>query len=200
MGHALVIFLAAILTNNILLVHFLGMCPFLGVSKSIRTALGLGAAVVFVMVSTTTLNWLIYHGVLIEGAPLLEADLTYLAFIVFIMTIAGFVQFVEIVVEKASPVLYYNLGIFLPLITVNCAILGASLYMVLREYTLGATVAFGAGSGIGWALVICAMAGIRERIRFADVPKPLKGLGVSLVITGLMAMAFMGFKGIVSIH
>ncbi len=200
MSHGLVIFLAAILTNNILLVHFLGMCPFLGVSKSIRTALGLGAAVVFVMVCTTILNWLIYHGVLVEDAPLLKADLTYLSFIVFIMTIAGFVQFVEIVIERASPVLHYNLGIFLPLITVNCAILGASLYMELRKYTLGETVAFGAGSGIGWALVICAMAGMRERIRFANVPKPLKGLGISLVITGLMAMAFMGFKGMVSIH
>jgi Na+-transporting NADH:ubiquinone oxidoreductase subunit E len=194
MTSAGVIFLAAILTNNILLVHFLGMCPFLAISRNMRTALGLGAAVVFVMTATTMLNYLLYYGVLV---PL---GIEHLQFIVFIMVIAGFVQFVELVIERASPVLYYNLGVFLPLITVNCAILGASLFMVIREYDFLRAAAFGAGSGIGWALVICAMAGIRERLVTADIPRPLKGLGISLIVTGLMAMAFMGFKGMVRIH
>ncbi len=200
MASAHVILLAAIFTNNILLVHFLGMCPFLGVSRNIRTALGLGAAVIFVMTATTILNWLIYHGILVEGAPLCATDLTHLEFITFIIVIAGFVQFIEIVIERASPVLYVNLGVFLPLITVNCAILGASLFMVQREYDFVRTVAYGVGSGVGWALVICAMAGMRERLQHSDVPKPLKGLGISLVITGLMAMAFMGFRGMVNIQ
>jgi len=200
MASPTVIFFAAILTNNILLVHFLGMCPFLAVSKNLKTALGLGAAVIFVMTCTTTLNYLIYYGVLVPDAPLSGYDLTHLSFIVFILMIAGFVQFVEIVIERLSPVLYYSLGVFLPLITVNCAILGASLFMVIREYTFGQAVAFGVGSGVGWSMVIVAMAGIRERLRSADVPAPLKGLGISLVITGLMAMAFMGFKGMVNIH
>ena len=194
MASAGVIFLAAILTNNILLTHFLGMCPFLAVSRSVRTALGLGAAVVFVMTCTTVLNHLLYHGVLV---PL---GIDHLQFIVFILVIAGFVQFVEIVIERVSPVLYYNLGVFLPLITVNCAILGASLFMVIRAYDLPRAAAFGLGSGIGWSLVIAAMAGIRERLKDADVPQPLRGLGITLVVTGLMAMAFMGFKGVVNIH
>jgi len=200
MGSAFVILLAAILTNNILLVHFLGMCPFLAVSKNIKTALGLGVAVVFVMTSTTILNYLIYYGILVKDAPLCAADLEYLHFIIFIMMIAGFVQFVEIVIERVSPVLYYSLGVFLPLITVNCAILGASLFMIIREYDFLHSVAFGVGSGVGWSLVILAMAGIRERLATADVPKPLKGLGISLIITGLMAMAFMGFGGMVDVH
>ena len=199
-ARAHVILLAAIFTNNILLVHFLGMCPFLGVSRNTRTAVGLGAAVIFVMTATTILNWLIYYGILVEGAPLCGADLTHLAFITFIIVIAGFVQFTEIVIERVSPVLYVNLGVFLPLITVNCAILGASLFMVIREYDFARTVAYGVGSGIGWALVIWAMAGMRERLEHSDVPKPLKGLGLSLVITGLMAMAFMGFRGMVNIQ
>ena len=194
MAPAGVIFLAAILTNNILLVHFLGMCPFLAVSRSMKAALGMGAAVIFVMTCTTILNYLLYWGVLV---PL---GIDHLQFIVFIMVIAGFVQFVEIVIERVSPVLYYNLGVFLPLITVNCAILGASLFMVIREYDFPRAAAFGVGSGIGWSLVIAAMAGIRQRLASADVPKPLKGVGISLIITGLMAMAFMGFKGMVEIH
>ncbi len=194
MASAGVIFLAAILTNNILLVHFLGMCPFLAISRSMKTALGLGAAVVFVMTCTTMLNHALYHGVLV---PL---GLGHLQFIVFILVIAGFVQLVEIVIERASPILYHNLGVFLPLITVNCAILGASLFMVIREYDLPRAAAFGLGSGIGWSLVIAAMAGIRQRLATADIPKPLKGLGISLIVTGLMAMAFMGFRGMVNIH
>ena len=200
MGSAFVILLAAILTNNILLVHFLGMCPFLAISKNIKTALGLGVAVVFVMTCTTILNYLIYYGILVKDAPLCAADLEYLHFIIFILMIAGFVQFVEIVIERASPTLYYSLGVFLPLITVNCAILGASLFMIIREYDFAHSIAFGIGSGVGWSLVILAMAGIRERLEKADVPKPLKGLGLSLIITGLMAMAFMGFQGMVDIH
>ncbi len=187
-------FLAAILTNNILLVRFLGMCPFLAISRSMKSALGMGAAVIFVMTCTTILNYLLYHGVLV---PL---GIDHLQFIVFILTIAGFVQFVEIVIERVSPVLYHKLGVFLPLITVNCAILGASLFMVINKYDFLRATAFGVGSGIGWSLVIAAMAGVRERLASSDVPKPLRGLGISLIITGLMAMAFMGFKNVVSIH
>jgi Na+-transporting NADH:ubiquinone oxidoreductase subunit E len=191
---AFVILVAAIVTSNILLSNFLGMCSFLACSRQIGTALGLGVAVTFVMTCTTMLNYIIYHHVLVPW------KLDHLTFIFFIAVIAAFVQFVEMFVERFSPALYYALGIFLPLITVNCAILGASLFMVQREYDFARTVAYGVGSGVGWALVICAMAGMRERLQHSDVPKPLKGLGISLVITGLMAMAFMGFRGMVNIQ
>ena len=198
--NAAVIFFAAIFTNNILLSNFLGMCPFLACSSKVKSAAGLGLAVTFVLTCTAPLNWLVYHGILAEGAPLCSTDLTYLRYIAFIIVIAAFVQFVEIVIERVSPVLYLTLGIFLPLITVNCAILGVSLFLIIRRYTLVQSVAFGAGGGIGWAMAIVAMAGIRERLKESAIPPPLRGPGIALVVAGLMAMAFTGFSGMVQIQ
>jgi len=186
----IVIFLAAVFTENILLARFLGMCSFLAVSGQLKTAAGLGGAVTFVMAFTTVLNWLVYHALL---EPL---GLEYLRFIAFIIVIAAFVQFVEIVIERASPVLYYALGIFLPLITVNCAILGVSLFMIIREFNAVEAFAYGAGSGVGWAVAIIAMAGIRERMKNARVPRGLEGPGITLIIAGIMALAFMGLSGV----
>ncbi len=189
-----VIFLAAIITNNILLSDFLGLCAFVAISKMVRTSLGMGAAVTFVMGCTTVINYALYHHVLV---PL---GLEYLQLIVFIVVIAAFVQLVEMVIERFTPVLYYNLGIFLPLITVNCAILGASLFMVIRNYSFAQTVSYGLGSGLGWALVITLMAGARQRLRFSNIPQRLQGLGITMILTALMAMAFMGFTGMVTIQ
>ena len=189
-----VIFFAVIFTGNILLVYFLGMCSFLSVSKQIKTALGLGLAVTFVLTITSALNHLIYFHVL---EPL---GIAYLRYIVFIVVIAATVQFLEMFIERYSEVLYINLGIFLPLITVNCAILGVSLFMVIREYTFIQSVMFGAGSGLGWLLAILAMAGIRERLNEQKIPAALRGPGITLIITGIMAMAFVGFSGIVQIQ
>ncbi|NOZ20918.1 MAG: NADH:ubiquinone reductase (Na(+)-transporting) subunit E [Planctomycetes bacterium] len=201
-----VIFFAAALTNNILLVYFLGMCPFLGCSREVKTALGLGGAVIFVITCTSGLNWLVYHFFLEKGALtwLLGSaaeglDLAYLRFIIFIVVIAAFVQFVEIVIERVSMRLYYALGVFLPLITVNCAILGVSLFMVIRQYTFLSAIAYGAGSGVGWALAIVTMAGIRERMKRSQVPKGLEGPGITLIIAGIMALAFMGFSGMIAL-
>ncbi len=201
LGGAAVILLAAILTNNILLAKFLGMCSFIAVSRNLRTAFGLGVAVTFVTFCTAVINYGIYHGVLVENAPLCAADLVYLHFLIFIMMIAGFVQLVEMVIERFSPVLYYNLGIFLPLITVNCAILGVNLLMIdpEKKFDLLKTAAYGLGSGIGWMLAICFMAGIRQRLAHSDVPRPLRGLGIALMVTGLMALAFVGFTGMVDL-
>jgi Na+-transporting NADH:ubiquinone oxidoreductase subunit E len=199
-----VIFFAAIFTNNILLTYFLGMCPFLGCSREIKTAYGLGFAVIFVMTCTCLLNWAVYHFFLERGAltwlvgsAARDIDLTYLRFIIFIVVIAAFVQFTEIVIERISLRLYAALGIFLPLITVNCAILGASLFMYIREYSFLSTLAYGLGSGIGWTLAILAMAGIRERMKRAKLPRGLEGPGIALIIAGIMALAFVGFSGIV---
>lgn len=189
-----IIFFAAIFTNNMLLSNFLGMCSFISVSKEIPTSLGLGQAVTFVLTFTTILNYIIYNKVLV---PL---ELEYLRFIVFIVSIAAFVQLLEMIVERYFPSLYYSLGIFLPLITVNCAILGVSLFMVIREYNFLQSLAFGVGSGIGWTLAIVAMAGIRQRIKEDSIPKGLQGPGITLIITGLMALAFIGFSGIVQIQ
>ncbi len=206
---ALIILIAAIVTNNILMSSFLGMCSFLACSRQIPTALGLGTAVIFVVTATTALNYAIYYGVLISAedaaamgrsAPLLSADLTHLYFIVFITVIAAFVQFVEMFVERFSPKLYYALGIFLPLITVNCAILGAALFMVNREYSFGQTLGFGFGAGVGWALAIVLMAGLRQKMGYSHIPRPLQGVAVAMIITGVMAMAFMGFAGMVTIQ
>jgi len=197
---AFVILIAAIFTNNILLSNFLGMCSFLACSRQIETAVGLGVAVTFVMTTTTALNYAIYHGVLVEGAPVCEADLTHLTFIVFIAVIAAFVQFVEMFVERFSPRLYFALGIFLPLITVNCAILGASLFMVIRKYNFLQSLGFGVGAGVGWALAIVLMAGLRKKMGYSDVPRPFQGVAVAMVITGVMAMTFMGFSGMVRIQ
>ncbi|NQT19289.1 MAG: NADH:ubiquinone reductase (Na(+)-transporting) subunit E [Planctomycetes bacterium] len=196
----LIIIVAAIFTNNILLASFLGMCSFLACSAKIETALGLGAAVIFVMTCTTAINYGIYYGVLVENAPLLKTDLTYLQFIIFIAVIAAFVQFVEMFVERFSPALYHALGIFLPLITVNCAILGASLFMIIRRYSLAQSVGFGFGGGVGWALAITLMAGLRQKMGYSHIPKPFQGVAIIMIITGVMAMAFMGFAGMVSIQ
>ena len=188
------IFFSAVFTNNILLTNYLGMCSFLGASKTIKTALGLGSAVIFVMACTSVLNWLVYHYVLV---PL---DLVYLRFIVFIIVIAAFVQIVEMIIERVSDALYAALGIFLPLITVNCAILGASLFMIIRQYSLVASFAYGLGSGVGWAVAILAMAGIREKMTRARIPRGLEGAGITLIIAGIMAIAFMGFNGMLNLN
>ncbi|MHC4386355.1 MAG: Rnf-Nqr domain containing protein [Planctomycetota bacterium] len=187
---ALVTCFAAVFTQNILLTTFLGMCPFTSVSREVKTAAGLGGAVVFVMTFTTALNWLAYKYVLI---PL---ELEFFRFILFIIIIAAFVQFVEMVIDRYSPKLYQNLGIFLPLITVNCAILGASLFMVIREYHFIQTIGYGFGAGLGWLLAILAMAGIRTRLNESRVPEGLRGPGITLIIAGLMALAFIGFTGV----
>jgi Na+-transporting NADH:ubiquinone oxidoreductase subunit E len=184
------IFVASIFTNNILLALFLGMCSFLVCSNKIGTAIGLGTAVTFVLTATVALNYWIYQ-------LLVYLHLEFLSFIIFIAVIAAFVQFVEMFVERFSPKLYYALGIFLPLITVNCAILGASLFMVLRKYDFGQSVAFGFGSGLGWALAIALMAGLREKMRYSNIPAPLQGTGVIMLITGVIAMTFMGFAGMI---
>jgi len=181
---------ASIFTNNILLTTFLGMCPFVSVSREVKTAAGLGAAVVFVLTCTTLINWVVYHYILV---PL---ELEFFRFILFIIIIAAFVQFVEMVIDRYSPKLYYALGIFLPLITVNCAILGASLFMVIREYSFIVTIGYGFGSGLGWMLAILAMAGIRQRMTESRVPRGLRGPGITLIIAGMMALAFVGFTGV----
>jgi Na+-transporting NADH:ubiquinone oxidoreductase subunit E len=191
---ALLIFVAAIFTNNMLLANFLGMCSFLACSKQLGTAVGLGAAVTAVTGMTTALNWLIYYGVLV---PL---HLEYLSFVVFIAVIAAFVQFVEMFIERFSQPLYYALGIFLPLITVNCVVLAAALFMVLRGYTFGQTVGFGFGVGAGWALAIILMAALRQKMAYSNVPKPFQGVAITMVVTGVMAMVFMGFAGMVAIQ
>ncbi len=189
-----VIFFASIFTNNMIFSNFLGMCSFISVSNEIPTSLGLGQAVTFVLTFTTMLNYLIYHYILV---PL---GLEYLRFIIFIITIAAFVQLIEMLVERYFTNLYYTLGIFLPLITVNCVILAVSLFMVIRNYTFLQSVGFAIGSGIGWTLAIAAMAGAKQRIKNNKLPKGLEGAGITLIITGLMALAFVGFSGIVQIQ
>lgn len=189
-----IIFLAAIFTSNILLTNFLGMCSYLSVSREIESSFGLGLAVFFVLTCTSALNYVIYHYLL------LPLELVYLQYIIFIIVIAAFVQLTEMFIERYSPVLYYSLGIFLPLITVNCAILGVSLFLVIREYTFIQSVAYGAGSGIGWLFAILMLAGIRNRIKDRNLPKGMSGAAISLVATGIMALAFIGFSGVVIIQ
>ncbi len=191
---AFVILFAAIFTNNILLTNFLGMCSFIACSGQIRTAIGLGTAVTFVMTMTTMLNYAIYHFVL---SPL---GLGHLTFIIFIAVIAAFVQLVEMLVERFSPKLYFALGIFLPLITVNCAILGASLFMIIRSYNFLQSVGFGLGAGLGWAVAIILMAGLRQKMRYSNIPEPFRGVPIAMIVTCVLAMAFMGFSGMVSIQ
>jgi Na+-transporting NADH:ubiquinone oxidoreductase subunit E len=188
------ILIAAIVTSNILLANFLGMCSFLACSKKIGTAIGLGTAVIFVMTCTTIINYAIYHFVLVKFG------LEHLSLIIFIAVIAAFVQFVEMFVERFSPKLYFALGIFLPLITVNCAILGASLFMIIRNYSFVQSVGFGFGAGVGWAVAIILMAGLRQKMRYSDVPRAFEGVPIAMIITGVLAMAFMGFAGMVSIQ
>lgn len=189
-SQALVVCFAAIFTGNMVLSYFLGLCPFISVSREIKTATGLGLAVIFVIVCTCAINWLAYKYILV---PL---ELEFFRFILFIIIIAAFVQFVEMVLERYSPVLYLKLGIFLPLITVNCAILGTSLFMVIRDYSLLLTIAYGLGSGVGWCLAIVAMAGIRGRMAHERIPRGLQGPGITLIIAGIMALAFIGFTGV----
>ena len=193
----------AIFVENILLAYFLGMCSFLACSKKVDTAIGLGFAVIFVLTITVPANWCIYPFLLAPGAlswipgiDLSGLDLSFLTFICFIATIASMVQLVEMVLDKFFPKLYHALGIFLPLITVNCAILGASLFMVEREYGVLPATVFGFSSGIGWLLAIASMAAIRNKLRYSHLPDGLKGLGITMIMTGLMAMAFMCFSGI----
>jgi Na+-transporting NADH:ubiquinone oxidoreductase subunit E len=196
------LFIKAVFIENVIFAFFLGMCSFLAVSKKIKTAFGLGLAVIFVMVLTTPLNYFILNYMLQEGAmawihpSLASVDLTFLAFILFIAVIAGAVQLVEMVMEKSLPALYISLGIFLPLITVNCSILGTSLFMQEREYGFVETAVFSLGSGTGFFLAIVLLAGIRERLQYSNIPAPLQGLGIAMIITALMGMAFLSFSGI----
>ncbi len=192
--------LNSIFVGNILLAYFLGMCSFLAVSRNLKTATGLGLAVIFVLTITTPINWLIYNFLLAPGAlawiGLPKVNLSFLKLILFIAQIAAMVQMVEMIIDRYSPALYTSLGVYLPLITVNCAILGASLFMVERKYTFAEAVVYGIGSGVGWMLAIVAMAAILRKLRYADVPRGLQGFAMSMIVTGLMAMSFMLFAGI----
>ena len=202
MQHYLDLAIKAIFLENMALAFFLGMCSFLACSKKVETALGLGVAVVFVQVLTVPLNNLILRHLLAEGAlaglspSLAKVDLTFLAFILFIGTVAAATQVVEMAVDRFLPALYSTLGVFLPLIAVNCVILAGSLFMQERDYGFGESVVFGLGSGIGWAIAIVAMAAIREKMAYSDVPAGLRGLGITFVVAGLMSVAFMMFSGI----
>jgi Na+-transporting NADH:ubiquinone oxidoreductase subunit E len=197
------IFIKSIFVDNMVFAYFLGMCSYLAVSKTVNTSVGLGAAVIFVLGITVPINYLLNEYILKPGALVwLDAefatvDLSFLSFIIFIAIIAAMVQLVEMIVEKFSPALYNSLGIFLPLIAVNCAILGGSLFMQERDYqSLGQATAFGLGSGVGWFLAIVAIAAIREKIRYSNVPPALRGIGITFIVTGLMGIAFMSFLGI----
>ena len=198
--HYLSLLMKAIFVENMALAFFLGMCTFLAVSKKVDTAIGLGVAVIVVQTITVPVNNLIYQYLLKEDALIClgieGTDLTFIGLICYIGVIAAMVQILEMVLDRYVPALYNALGIFLPLITVNCAILGGSLFMVERDYNFSESVVFGLGSGIGWALALTALAGIREKMKYADVPVGLRGLGLTFMITGLMAMAFMAFSGI----
>jgi len=200
MEHYINLATKAMFVENILLAYFLGMCSFLAISKKIDTSIGLGFAVVFVLTITAPANWAIHNYFLQDGAlawaGFPDVDLSFLNFIVFIAVIAAIVQLVEMILDKFSPTLYYNLGIFLPLIAVNCSILGGSLFLVEREYTLLESTVFGFGSGMGFFLAIVSMASIRHRLRYSDVPVKLRGLGITMLLTGLLSMAFMAFSGI----
>ena len=202
MEHYLSLGVKAIFIENMALAFFLGMCPFLNSSKNVETAIGLGTAVIFVQGMTIPLNNLLYVYLLKEGAlawihpSLASVDLSFLSFLTFIGSIAAAVQLVEMALDRYVPKLYVALGVFLPLITVNCAILGGSLFMMQREYTFGESVVFGLGSGVGWALAIIALSAIRERMRYNNVPAGLRGLGITFITAGLMAIGFMSFSGI----
>ena len=194
------LFLQSVLQDNLALTFFLGICTFLAVSKRVETAFGLGLAMIVVQSVTVPINYLIFQGLLIEGAwgwaGLPEVDLTFLKLISFIGVIAAIVQILEMSLDRYAPALHRNLGVFLSLITVNCAILGGSLFMVDRRYDLPESMVYGFGSGVGWALAIVAFAAIRERLRYADVPHGLRGLGLSFIVTGLMSMGFSAFVGV----
>ena len=196
MEHFISLFVRSIFVDNMIFAFFLGMCSYLAVSKTVKTSFGLGVAVTFVLLITVPVDYLLQTKVLANGALAEGVDLTFLAFILFIAVIAGMVQLVEMVVERFSPALYNSLGIFLPLIAVNCAILGASLFMQERGYqNIGEATVFALGSGIGWFLAIVAIAAIREKLRYSHIPPALRGVGITFIITGLMGMAFMSFMG-----
>lgn len=190
----LTILFAAIFTNNMLLSNFLGMCSFIVVSKDIKTSFNLGQAVTFVMVSTTIINYLVYYHILV---PL---ELEYIRYIIFIIVIASFVQLIEMIFKRYFKLLYHALGIFLPLITVNCAILGASLFIVIREYSFLQSLLFGLGSGLGWTFAIVVMASIRDRLKSAPIPDNFKGASITFITTGIMALIFLGFSGLITIR
>ena len=198
--HYVSLFTKSVFIENMILAYFLGMCSFLAISKKIDTSIGLGFAVVFVLTITAPLNWIVHHFLLEEGALAWEgfpqADLSFLNYIIFIAVIATAVQLVEMALDKFSPTLYNNLGIFLPLIAVNCSILGGSMFMVERKYDFTETLVYGFGSGVGFLLAIAAMAAIRYRLRYSNVPKELRGVGITMLLTGLLSMAFMAFSGI----
>lgn len=203
MGSYVNIFIQSVFVDNMIFAFFLGMCSYLAVSKTVKTSFGLGVAVTFVMTITVPVNYLLDKYILRAGAltwlseSLGGVDLSFLSFIIFIAVVAAIVQIVEMVVERFSPALYNSLGIFLPLIAVNCAILGASLFMQERGYqNIGEATTFAFGSGIGWLLAIVGIAAIREKLRYSQIPAPLKGLGITFIITGLMGIAFMAFLGI----
>lgn len=200
MEHYLSLFIAAIFTENLALSFFLGMCTFLAVSKKISTAIGLGAAVVAVQTVTVPANNLLFQYLLKDGAlgwaGMGEVDLSFLGLICYIGVIAAIVQILEMTLDRYFPALYNSLGIFLPLITVNCAILGGTLFMVQRDYNFGESVVYGFGSGLGWALAITALAGVREKLKYSDVPDGLQGLGITFITAGLMSLGFMAFSGI----
>jgi len=200
MEHYISLFVKAVFVENMALAFFLGMCTFLAISKKIQTALGLGIAVVVVLAITVPVNNLIYTYLLKEGAlawaGFPEVDLSFLGLLSYIGVIAAIVQILEMFLDKYVPSLYNALGVFLPLITVNCAIMGASLFMVERDYQLGESVVYGVGAGVGWALAITALAGIREKLKYSDVPKGLEGLGITFMTVGLMSLGFMSFSGV----
>ncbi len=200
MEHYLSLFIRAVFIENMALAFFLGMCTFLAISKKIEAAIGLSVAVIVVLTLTTPLNNIIYHNLLAEGAlawaGLPDVDLSFLGFLSYIGVIAASVQILEMFLDKYVPALYNALGVFLPLITVNCAILGASLFMVERDYNLAESAVFGAGCGLGWGLAIVALAGIREKLKYSDVPEGLRGLGITFITVGLMSLGFMSFGGI----
>ena len=194
------LFIKAVFVENMALAFFLGMCTFIAISKKIETALGLGIAVIVVLVITVPVNNVIYHYLLADGAlawaGLPDVDLSFLGYLSYIGVIAAIVQILEMFLDKYVPALYNALGVFLPLITVNCAILGASLFMVNRDYDFGESVVYGIGSGVGWALAIVMLAGIREKMKYSDVPEGLRGLGITFITVGLMSLGFMSFSGI----
>ncbi len=200
--HYLSLLVRSIFVENMALAFFLGMCSFLAVSRKVSTSVGLGFAVIFVLTVTVPINNLVYMHLLRQGAlswihpSLADVDLSFLGFLTYIGTIAAMVQIVEMTLDRYVPVLYTSLGVFLPLIAVNCAILGGSLFMVERSYDLGESVVFGFGSGVGWLLAIAGLAAIRERLRYNNIPAGLRGLGITFIVTGLMAIAFMTFAGI----
>jgi Na+-transporting NADH:ubiquinone oxidoreductase subunit E len=201
MENILNIGIRSIFIDNMIFAYFLGMCSFLAISKKVKTAFGLGIAVIFVIGITVPINWLIQNYILNEGSlawlgdDFKNIDLNFLQFIVFISVIAAMTQLTEMAVEKFSPALYGTLGIFLPLIAVNCSVLGAALFMVGRPYNLAEATTFGIGSGIGWMLAIVALAGVREKMKYSNVPGPLKGLGITFILVGLMSLGFLSFLG-----